>query len=124
MERRQRSWCARFLARSCLEPDRLSHSMARTTPHRRQSARQRFRFLLGAVAFVSGLTSLVLLLPLTFWGLLYCAIKIPLDGLSALAVVLLLWLASGGLVALAALGASRLRPRLGISARRRLWQRP
>jgi hypothetical protein len=83
--------------------------MAPTTPNRRQGVRQLLRFLLLAVAFAGGLASLVVLLPITFWGLLYCAIKTPLDCLASLAVVLLLWLAAGALVALVWLGASRLR---------------
>lgn len=77
--------------------------------HRRAKLRRLLRALLFVVALAGAVASLVVLLPLTLWGLLYCAIKTPLDCLASLAVLLLLWLAAFSLVALAVLGARRLR---------------
>jgi|GEM_PF-4936391 len=77
--------------------------------HRRAKFRRLLSVLLFVVALVGAVASLVVLVPLTLWVLLYCAIKTPLDCLASLAVMLLLWLAAFSLVALAVLGAMRLR---------------
>jgi hypothetical protein len=83
--------------------------MTSNSRHRRAKLRRLLRVLLFVVALAGAVASLVVLLPLTLWGLLYCAIKTPLDCLASLAVLLLLWLAAFSLVALAVLGARRLR---------------
>ncbi|MCT0209952.1 MAG: hypothetical protein DCF18_12420 [Cyanobium sp.] len=77
--------------------------------HRRAKFRRLLSVLLFVVALAGAVASLVVLVPLTLWVLLYCAIKTPLDCLASLAVMLLLWLAAFSLVALAVLGAMRLR---------------
>jgi hypothetical protein len=77
--------------------------------HRRAKFRRLLGVLLFVVALADAVASLVVLVPLTLWVLLYCAIKTPLDCLASLAVMLLLWLAAFSLVALAVLGAMRLR---------------
>ncbi len=70
--------------------------------------RRTLSVVLWAAALAGGITSLVWLGGVSFWGLLYCTVKPPLDCALSLLVLALWWGAAVLGVGLAVLGARRL----------------
>lgn len=64
--------------------------------------------VLGGVALAGGLTTVLGLGSISFWGLLYCTVKPPLECLMSLAVLALWWGAAALGVGLALVGCRRL----------------
>ncbi|MFM7675650.1 MAG: hypothetical protein ACKO5F_08690 [Synechococcus sp.] len=70
--------------------------------------RRALSVVLWAVALAGGITSLVWLGGVSFWGLLYCTVKPPLECALSLLVLALWWGAALFGVGLAVVGARRL----------------